>query len=137
MTDTKVSDKIFKNSAANQTPPLAQEDALSQAESALWKYFALDLCAGGDYPQRLAAYRTLQALIEKERNAPVGTGLERLTELAKGLYSGYIMFTPIKLSKRKIRAEFFHTIRQEIIGSIIFGREDGCFRIHSMVFDTF
>ena len=137
MTDTKVSDKIFKNSAANQTPPLAQEDALSQAESALWKYFALDLCVGGDYPQRLTAYRTLQALIEKERNALVGTGLERLTELAKGIHSGYIVFTPIKLSKRKIRAEFFHTIRREIIGSIVFGREDGCFRIHSMAFDTF
>ena len=47
MTDTKVSDKIFENSAANQTPPPTQEDALSQAESALWKYFALDLCVGG------------------------------------------------------------------------------------------
>ena len=108
MTDTKVSDKIFENSAANQTLPPTQEDALSQAESALWKYFALDLCVGGDYPQRLAAYRTLQALIEKERNIPVGTGLERLEKLAKGLHSGYIVFTPIKLSKRKVRVEFFH-----------------------------
>ena len=97
----------------------------------------MDFSVGGDYPQRLAAFRTLQALIEKERNAPVGTGLERLTELAKGLYSGYIVFTPIKLSKRKIRVEFFHTIRRKIIGSIVFGREDGCFRIHSMAFDTF
>ena len=133
MTDTKVSDKIFENSTAAE----AQPDALTQAESALWKYFGLDFSVGGDYPQRFAAYRTLQALIEKERNAPVGTGLERLTELAKGLYSGYIVFTPIKLSKHKIRVEFFHTIRQEIIGSIVFGREDGCFRIHSMIFDTF
>ena len=127
------SDNIFENSTAAE----AQPDALTQAESALWKYFGLDFSVGGDYPQRFAAYRTLQALIEKERNAPVGTGLERLTELAKGLYSGYIMFTPIKLSKRKIQVEFFHTIRQEIIRSIVFGREDGCFRIHSMVFDTF
>ena len=133
MIDTKVSDKIFENSAAAE----AQPDALTQAESALWKYFGLDFSVGGDYPQRFAAYRTLQALIEKERNAPTGTGLERLTELAKGLYSGYIVFTPIKLSKHKIRVEFFHTIRQEIIGSIVFGREDGCFRIHSMAFDTF
>ena len=126
-------DNIFENFTAAE----AQPDALTQAESALWKYFGLDFSVGGDYPQRLAAFRTLQALIEKERNAPVGTGLERLTELAKGLYSGYIVFTPIKLSKRKIRVEFFHTIRQEIIGSIVFGREDGCFRIHSMAFDTF
>ena len=133
MTDTKVSDKIFENSTAAE----AQPDALTQAESALWKYFGLDFSVGGDYPQRFAAYRTLQALIEKERNAPIGTGPERLTELAKGLYSGYIVFTPIKLSKHKIRVEFFHTIRQEIIGSIVFGREDGCFRIHSMIFDTF
>ena len=133
MTDTKVSDKIFENSTAAE----AQPDALTQAESALWKYFGLDFSVGGDYPQRFAAYRTLQALIEKERNAPIGTGPERLTELAKGLYSGYIVFTPIKLSKHKIRVEFFHTIRQEIIGSIVFGREDGCFRIHSMAFDTF
>ena len=127
------SDNIFENSTAAE----AQPDALTQAESALWKYFGLDFSVGGDYPQRFAAYRTLQALIEKERNAPTGTGLERLTELAKGLYSGYIVFTPIKLSKHKIRVEFFHTIRQEIIGSIVFGREDGCFRIHSMIFDTF
>ena len=127
------SDIIFENSTAAE----AQPDALTQAESALWKYFGLDFSVGGDYPQRFAAYRTLQALIEKERNAPTGTGLERLTELAKGLYSGYIVFTPIKLSKHKIRVEFFHTIRQEIIGSIVFGREDGCFRIHSMIFDTF
>ena len=133
MTDTKVSDKIFENSAAAE----AQPDALTQAESALWKYFGLDFSVGGAYPQRFAAYRTLQALIKKERNAPVGTGLERLTELVKGLYSGYIVFTPIKLSKRKIRVEFFHTIRREIIGSIIFGLEDGYFRIHSMAFDTF
>ena len=127
------SDIIFENSTAAE----AQPDALTQAESALWKYFGLDFSVGGDYPQRLAAYRTLQALIEKERNAPVGTGLERLTELAKGIYSGYIVFTPIKLSKRKIRVEFFHTIRQEIIGSIVFGQENGCFRVHSMVFDIF
>ena len=127
------SDIIFENSTAAE----AQPDALTQAESALWKYFGLDFSVGGDYPQRLAAYRTLQALIEKERNAPVGTGLERLTELAKGLYSGYIVFTPIKLSKHKIRVEFFHTIRQEIIGSIVFGQENGCFRVHSMVFDIF
>ena len=118
-------------------PQLIKRRYSRQAESALWKYFALDLCVGGDYPQRLTAYRTLQALIEKERNALVGTGLERLTELAKGIHSGYIVFTPIKLSKHKIRVEFFHTIRQEIIGSIVFGREDGCFRIHSMIFDTF
>ena len=127
------SDIIFENSTAAE----AQPDALTQAESALWKYFGLDFSVGGDYPQRFAAYRTLQALIEKERNAPIGTGLERLTELAKGLYSGYIVFTPIKLSKHKIRVEFFHIIRQEIIGSIVFGQEDGCFRVHSMVFDTF
>ena len=127
------SDIIFENSTAAE----AQPDALTQAESALWKYFGLDFSVGGDYPQRLAVYRTLQALIEKEHNAPVGTGLERLTELAKGLYSGYIVFTPIKLSKRKIRVEFFHTIRQEIIGSIVFGQENGCFRVHSMVFDIF
>ena len=127
------SDNIFENSTAAE----AQPDALTQAESALWKYFGLDFSVGGDYPQRFAAYRTLQALIEKERNAPTGTGLERLTELAKGLYSGYIVFTPIKLSKRKIRVEFFHTIRQEIIGSIVFGQENGCFRVHSMVFDIF
>ena len=127
------SDIIFENSTAAE----AQPDALTQAESALWKYFGLDFSVGGDYPQRFAAYRTLQALIEKERNAPTGTGLERLTELAKGLYSGYIVFTPIKLSKHKIQVEFFHTIRREIIGSIVFGREDGCFRIHSMAFDTF
>ena len=133
MTKNKIPDNIFENSAAAG----AQPDALTQAESALWKYFGLDFSVGGDYPQRFAAYRTLQALIEKERNASVGTGLERLTELAKGLYSGYIVFTPIKLSKHKIRVEFFHTIRQEIIGSIVFGREDGCFRIHSMAFDTF
>ena len=133
----EIADNIFENSALKHVQPLAQEDTLSQAEAALWKYFELDLCVGEDYPQRLATYRTLQALIKKERNAPVGTGLERLTELAKGLYSGYIVFTPIKLSKHKIRVEFFHTIRQEIIGSIVFGREDGCFRIHSMAFDTF
>ena len=137
MIDTKVSDNIFENSALNHAQPLAQEDTLSQAEAALWKYFALDLCVGGDYPQRLAAYRTIQALIEKERNTPVGTGLERLEELAKGLHSGYIVFTPIKLSNRKVRVEFFHAIRREIIGSIIFGLEDGYFRIHSLAFDTF
>ena len=133
----EIADNIFENSALKHVQPLAQDDTLSQAEAALWKYFELDLCVGEDYQQRLAAYQTLQALIEKERNAPVGTGLERLTELAKGLYSGYIVFTPIKLSKRKIRGEFFHTIRREIIGSIIFGLEDGYFRIHSMAFDTF
>ena len=135
MTKSKIpdTDNIFKNSASAG----AQPDALTQAESVLWKYFGLDFSVGGDYPQRLAAYRTLQALIEKERNTLVGTGLERLTELAKGLYSGYIVFTPVKLSQRKIRVEFFHTIRQEIIGSIVFGQENGCFRIHSMVFDTF
>ena len=47
MTDTKVSDKIFENSTATQTPLLTKEDALSQVESALWKYFGLDFLSAG------------------------------------------------------------------------------------------
>ena len=133
MLEVEIRDNISENSTSDSIQP----DTLAQAEAALWKYFGVDIAVGGDYPQRLAAYRTLQALIEKERNVPIGTGLERLIELAKGIHSGYIVFTPVTLSKRKIRVEFFHTIRREIIGSIIFGLEDGYFRIHSMAFDTF
>jgi len=137
MTKNEIPDNISENPALDVTRPAAPGWALDNAEAMLKKYLALDIGAGEDYNERMAAYFTLQLLIEKERNPPVGTGLERLAELARGIHSGYIVFTPVKLSKHVLRVEFFHTIRREIIGNMRFRQEAGAYRIQSMMFDAF
>ncbi|RKJ28263.1 hypothetical protein D7X33_42680, partial [Butyricicoccus sp. 1XD8-22] len=60
---------------------------------------------------------------------PIGTGLERFTELAKGIYSGYIVLMPVSTFGKVIRVDFFHTIRREIVGSLTFEQTDGYLKV--------
>lgn len=83
-----------------------------------------DECQG-----RALAASTLRGLIEKERSIPIGTGLERFTELAKGIYSGYIVLMPVSTFGKVIRVDFFHTIQREIVGSLVFEQADGYLRV--------
>ncbi len=122
MVDTRITDNIFENSAQ-------QTDALTLAEQVLafWHFWlpgvTPDECQG-----RALAANTLRGLIEKERSIPIGTGLERFTELAKGIYSGYIVLMPVSPFGKIIRVDFFHTIRREIVGSLTFEQANGYLR---------
>ena len=138
MNKTRITDNINENSASNT---MDWKNRLDHAEATLKEQFFSSLPDEGPFEservRRVKAFNTLQSLIDKERNAPVGTELERLTELAKGIHSGYIVFLPLKVGKNRVQVEFFHTIRREIIGNIVFERKDGYFRIKSMMFDAF
>ena len=122
MIDVKNADNIFENSA--------QQDALTLAEQVLtfWHFWlpgvTPDECQG-----RALAASTLRGLIEKERSIPIGTGLERFTELAKGIYSGYIVLMPVSTFGKVIRVDFFHTIRRESVGSLTFEQTDGYLKV--------
>lgn len=137
MTKNESPDNISENPTPDIMQLVSPGWALNNAEAMLKKYLALDIGAAEDYNERMSAYSALQLLIEKERSTPVGTGLERLIELARGVHSGYIVFTPVKLSKQVLQVEFFHTIRREFIGRMTFKKEAGAYRIRSMAFDAF
>ncbi len=123
MVDTRITDNIFENSAH-------QTDALTLAEQVLtfW-HFWLPGVTPDECQVRALAASTLRGLIEKERSIPIGTGLERFTELAKGIYSGYIVLMPVSTFGKVIRVDFFHTIQREIVGSLVFEQADGYLRV--------
>lgn len=124
-------DNISENSAQHT-------DALALAEQMLFYwYFWLPGSTAEERAASSDAHCTLQHLINKERSVPIGTGLERLTELAKGMHSGYIVFTSVPLADNLLQIDFFHTIRREIVGWLVLEEMEGYYCIHHMELDAF
>lgn len=108
------------------------DDELTVAEKVLQQLFVKSYEAGICKQEQLQISKALSVysrLLEKERRTPAGKDAEKLHEVCRGLYGGYIHATATPIEDNLVQVDFYHTIRRKIVGRFVFELKFGSYYI--------